>query len=339
MNIVILASIGSENLGDELILKNEIQLLRQEFWEDVNFRIASYNPKKPFFQDKYTQYFEYFPIAIRDPQNILRNIKNLWAFFINIIWSDIVVIWWGGIIYDSEKQSNNSPLNQWFFRANIARFFRKKLYFYAVWVDIKKEENFKKLGKIFRKAWRVTVRDVKSQEQLDNVWIKSELVDDPVMYESKKQGKILWTYNSRKFHVQDLKRYDFAWKNVWLALRSWYFLKKNEGEKILIGKLCEYIESKWGRIVFLPHSFHSSDSIANDYAFMKEFLVEWREIKENMQEVYEFYKKDSWNWGFDEKIILTMRLHSIILSYVYGVDQIALSYSQKTDEVLKKLKN
>jgi polysaccharide pyruvyl transferase WcaK-like protein len=32
-----------------------------------------------------------------------------------------------------------------------------------------------------------------------------------------------------------------------------------------------------------------------------------------------------------------MRLHSIILSYVYGIDQIVLSYSQKTDEAIKKL--
>lgn len=50
-----------------------------------------------------------------------------------------------------------------------------------------------------------------------------------------------------------------------------------------------------------------------------------------MAEVYEVYT------GKQIDICIAMRLHSIILSYVYGIQIIALSYSQKTDQVLKKL--
>ena len=370
MNICIFASIWAQNLGDELIIKNEIQLLEQEFWADTRFKIATYNIQDIFYTQKNIQYFEYFPLWIKNPKNIFRNIKNLWIFYKNIIWSDIVVIWGGWIIYDSEIQSVWNPLNQWIFRANIARLFWKKLYFYALWIDIKDTKNTKKLKNIFKNAFKITVRDTHSQKQLSYIWMQSELVDDPVMSDSFAASfssgreriqdwvvtwnNILWTHLSKTFQISDLKHYDFSEKKVWLALRSWYFwdslaaaflLKRPQcplrienwmrwayEEKKLITELCEYIESQWGAVVFLPHSFHESDAIANDHIFLNQFLTEAREIKISMQEVYDVYTKSQTDLN------ITMRLHSIILSHVYEIPQIVLSYSLKTDEVIKKLK-
>ncbi len=343
MNISIFASIWSGNLGDELILKNEIKLLREELWEDLSFRVASYDLGDIFYEDRAVEYFEYAPIGARNPKNILRNIKNIWVFFRNIIWSDIVVIWGGGIIYDSEKQSNSSPLGQWMFRASIARIFRKKLYFYAIGIDIKDQSNIKKLEKIFKNAYKVTVRDEKSQQQLTDIWIKSTLVDDPVMRDnlvaSFSSGReriqdwvILWTHTSKDFQIPDLKKYDLRGKKIWLALRSWFFWIDAQQEEILIEELCQYIESVWWKVIFLPHSFHDSDALANDYEFLSQFMTEKREIKESMREVYACYTHKLTHLNN------TMRLHSIILSYVYGIEQIVLSYSTKTDEVIKKLK-
>lgn len=347
MNISIFASIGAQNLWDECILKNEIELLKQEFWElspspspregSIEFKVASYDPKNPIFQITNTHYFEYFPIGIKNPRNIFKNIKNFFKFLQVIIWSDIVVIWWWGIIYDSEIQSANSPLNQWILRANTARLFWKKLYFYAVWIDIKNKENTKKLEKIFQKAWKVTVRDKKSQEQLKEIGIKSEIVDDPVMQESPHlweelkwgyvKGNILKTLCSQNFSTEDFKMHDFTGKKVGLALRSWYMW--SEGNK-KVEELCQFIENKWGKIVFLPHSLHPTDIQANDYEFMKQFINYEREIYASLGEVYSAYTHKLID------IVISMRLHSIILSYVYGIDQITLSYSQKTEEVLKK---
>jgi polysaccharide pyruvyl transferase WcaK-like protein len=51
-----------------------------------------------------------------------------------------------------------------------------------------------------------------------------------------------------------------------------------------------------------------------------------------MMEVYDAYK----NKEID--ICIAMRLHSIILSHVYEIPFIGLSYSTKTDEVLNELK-
>ena len=354
MNITIFASIGSGNLGDELILKNEIQLLREEFWEDTQFRVASYDIKNPFFEDEGIFYFEYFPIAFRNPKNILKNTKNLLAFLRNIIWSDIVVIWGGWIIYDSEKQSNSNPLNQWIMRSSIARVFRKKLYFYALGIDIKDPKNSHKLQSIFQNAWKITVRDTKSQKQLTEMWIESELVEDPVMsershsqsfpskrreggkallFDPKDRGDVLWTHSSKIFQISDLKNYNLSGKKIGLALRKWYFSEYSKKENTLIEELCQYLESCGSKVIFLPHSFHSQDLLANDYDFLNQFMTETREIKQSMQEVYSSYTHKLTHLN------ITMRLHSIILSYVYDVDQIALSYSAKTDETLKKLRN
>lgn len=335
MNISIFASIGAQNLWDELILKNEIELLKQEFWKDIRFKVASYDVKNPLFQIQNIQYFEYFPLGIKQVKNIFRNIRNFFKFFQVIVWSDFVVIGWGGIIYDSELQSVWNPLKQWLFRVSLARFFRKKIYFYALWIDIKNPENFKILEKIFKNAWKITVRDEKSQIQLSELWIESELVDDPVMSESHERWNILWTHSSKNFKLQDFENYDFQWKKVWIALRSWYIGQSGDQriEKILIEELCSYIEKKWGKIIFLPHSLHQSDIRANDYGFMKQLLTYDREIYASIAEVYTAYNHKMLD------VVISMRLHSIILSYVYGIDQIVLSYSQKTNELIKKLSN
>ena len=125
MNIAILASVGAQNLGDELILKNEVKLLEQEFsqiqlsppngplplrrsflkspsWRgrkpdtvfrgSCSFRIFTYDAKHPFFVQENIRYLEYFPIDSKKLKNLFRNLKNLVSFLTTLLWSDIVVI-------------------------------------------------------------------------------------------------------------------------------------------------------------------------------------------------------------------------------------------------------
>ncbi len=337
MNISIFAAVGSQNLWDELILKNEIALLREEFWKNTKFRVCTYDIKNPFYIDDSVSYIEYFPIDFRRFKNISRNLRNFKNFISTLWWSDRVIIGWGWIIFDSEIQSVSDPLKQWKFRTNWARFLWKKIYFYRVWIDIKREENFLILRKIFKKSWKITVRDQKSKEQLLHIWINSEIIDDPVMQDNILQEdhwKIISSHNSRKFRPSDFAWYDFAWKRVGLALRSGYIWNSQNPkmQQLMIEELCQCIEKAGGKILFLPHSFHKTDLIANDYLFMKQFLNLEREIYADIWEVYTVYNHKMLD------CIITMRLHSIILSYIYGIDQIVLSYSQKTDELLKKLK-
>jgi polysaccharide pyruvyl transferase WcaK-like protein len=83
----------------------------------------------------------------------------------------------------------------------------------------------------------------------------------------------------------------------------------------------------------LPHSFHKTDILANDYKFLSKFLRVTEKIRiiNSMDEVYLKYIYKEMD------IVLAMRLHSIILSQVYNIPYIAISYSTKTNEILDQI--
>ncbi len=388
MNISIFASIWSHNLWDELILKDEIKIFGQIYWEKshseykfteslmqdniwrqhikdseinswwrkkkVNFRVFTYDVANPFFKQDNVSYLEYFPIWIRKKRNIPRNLYNFLSFISTIIWSDLIVIWWWWIIYDNEVQSNKDPLDQWIFRTKFFRFFRKKFIFYAVWINIKNEENKKKLKSIFDKSYKVYVRDSYSALTLKEIWIESEVIDDPVFFDKDEIIDFIWEkavkkyefknllvkkIESSEFNLKDLEMIDFSDKKVWVAFRSWFITKSwNKKIEILVFReFLNYLVSQNATVYMLPHSIHKEDINSNDLAFYKNVL-EGNKYKDKVvllntiESVYEIYK----NSLID--VCLSMRLHSMILSQVYDIPFIAFSYSKKTAELIKKLK-
>jgi len=336
MKIAIFASVWCQNVWDELIIKNEVKLLEQEFGVSTEFTVFTYDISQPFFEKENVSYKEYFPIDSKNPKNLIRNLKNFFSTLCTIACSNVIVIGGGGILYDTEYQSTSSPLDAWAFRVKLARILRKKIYFYAVGIDIKQQENEAKLKKMFSRVYKVTVRDTQSYMLLKSLGIHSEMVDDPVFSDTNyehnediQQGR----YDSRHLQLEDLENHDFENKTIWIALRKWYLWKsKNEQvEKLILWEVLNHIEKRGGKVMFLPHSFHKIDVKANDYEFLKEFLTPKRSIAQSMDEVYSCYTERKVD------MILAMRLHSIILAHIYKIPYIALSYSKKTDEAIKKL--
>ncbi len=390
MNISIFASIWCQNLWDELILKNEIKLLEHNYIsstegfnplhkKDIKFNVFTYDIEGIFYKKENVKYLEYFPIWIRNPKNIIKNVKNFLILIKIIISSDLIVIWWWWLFFDTELQKNKNPLNLWLFRTKLFYLFRKKVTFYWVWLNIKQEENLDKIKKIFRKAHEVYVRDSYSQNLLEKLWIESKNIWDPVFFDNTNveeisvgkivspffKGKVNWFKESREyvlgqstwsgaegegllkksyclkqiesknFTYKDLKDINLKWKKIWIWLRKWYISQNPEQENKIMKEIIEYILKKWWKIILLPHSFHKTDSIANDHIFLKKYLKYDDKIKiaKTMKEVYDIYRKKKID------ICLAERLHSIILSQVYQIDFIAISYSTKTKEVLKKITN
>lgn len=328
MNITILMSVWCQNIWDELILKNEILFLRRKYWENTTFSVFTYDLDDIFFQENYVKYFEYFPIWIRNPRNIFRNIKNFLNFLNVILNSDKVVIGWWWIFFDNEKWNYSNPLKQWFFRSFVANVFKKEIIIYWVSIDVKSEKSINIVKSIFSKANEIFVRDENSKKFLDEIWINSEIILDPVFsdnwekwIENFNKNFLLKKINASDFSFEDLSDINFEWKNVWIAFRCHYL----NDEKNNILKTIDYILSKWWKILLLPHSFHKIDKVANDYEFLKEFVKNWVEISKNMQETYSAYN--------DKKIdfCLSMRLHSMILSQVYAIPFIAIKYAKKSD--------
>jgi polysaccharide pyruvyl transferase WcaK-like protein len=358
MHISILASIWAQNLWDELILKNEIKILEEKFSKKNNIpkkniiiNIFTYDLKDTFYKDKNVKYIEYFPINIKKIKNIFRNIFNFFNFLKIVYISNLIIIWWGWIIYDTENQSVWNPLKQWLFRSRILKLFNKKVEFFRVGINIKNSENLILVKKIFSCASNISVRDKYSYDLLLKLWFWKDILSikiDPVFFDKNIQGAKDTCYNKCNIkawelnleNIQKAKAFCwwFWWKKIWIALRD---LKiKNYKENII--EIIKYFLENKCTIYLISHSFHKTDVKANDYLFLKNCRdvalqhLNFREkdikICKNLQESYEIYT--------NKKIDLNLasRLHSIILSQVYEIDFIWISYSTKTDEVLKMLK-
>ena len=340
MNISILASIWCKNLWDELILKNEIYLLEDKFKpKNVNFKVFSYDLKNVFFEKDNIKYKEYFPIWSKNIKNIFKNLYNYFSFINTVSWSDIVVIWWWWLIYDNEKQSVSNPLNSRVFRTNTIRFFRKKIIFYGIWLDIKYEKNLEKLKIIFNNAHEIYVRDNYSYNLLKKIWISSEVILDPVFNDNNKYNRnkdaCIKKMDSKEFVLKDLYDIDFNWKKVWLAFRSWFFNKQTNKklwkdlEILKIKEIIRYIQKERWEVILLPHSFHTTDKLANDFKFLIKCKIKWVKISNSMDETYNFYKNNKLDLLFAE------RLHSMILSEVYNIPFVWFMYWRKTKELLR----
>lgn len=344
MNISILASIWCQNLWDELILKNEIRIIEDMYKdkskERISFRVFTYDVDDIFYKKKNIEYLEYFPIWIRNVKNIIRNIKNSYLFLKTIIWSDLIVIWWGWLFFDSELQKNKNPLNLWLYRIYLIRLFRKKITFYWVWIDIKNKENLKKIKIIFYWAYKIYIRDKNSQKILKDLEIDSEIILDPVFLDNKnlakdktfKKNYCLENIKANDFDLSKIKSISFKNKKVWIALRKGYIKKWKKKEFSLIKELLNTIIKWWWKVILLPHSFHKSDDVANDYKFLKQFSNKNIEITKNIKETYETYNKNKLD------MCISWRLHSIILSQVYKINFLAIDYSKKTQEILNTIK-
>ncbi len=364
MDISIFASIWSQNLWDELILKNEILLLEEAYSEfyrvpksTLHFNVFSYDTKHIFFEKENVKYYEYFPIAIKNIKNVTRNIKNFSETIKIIRSSDIIVIWWWGIFYDTEHQSVWSPLKQWMWRSKVLKFFKKRVEFFRVGIDIKNDKNNKYIDEIFSCASKISVRDGQSYDLLYNLgyWDILSLEKDPVFSNKKKYRvrKMALTIEkpvtkNTSFQVYiDSKKLSSFWsilkshsinfngKRVGVSMRSlpidWY-------EADLIDILSQIIEKGWD-LIFIPHSFHASDTLANDFIFLEKIKIFLEKkfnkqffIASNLEESYETYTQKKID------INLAQRLHAIILSYTYEINFIAISYSKKTDEILNQMR-
>ncbi len=368
MKIAIFASIWAQNLWDELILKNEIRILEdrcsRDLWcpiKGISFTVFSYDVKDIFYNAPNISYKEYFPIWIKKPKNIFRNIKNFIVFIKTILSSDLIIIWWGGIFYDTENQSVWSPLKQWLFRIWVVKFFRKKIEIFRIWINIIDKKNLKIIKKIFSKVDKISVRDTQSFWLLTDIWIKKmSTINDPVFFDNYNNQNMLeekylknilnkqlniGCLQSEKLNIDTIKniidKENISWKIFWISLRKLnidrYF------DNIL--SILEYIIDNWWEVIFIPHSFHKADELANDFIFMSSFykkLIQkyWDLISQNIVKISICKNLEESYWMYKNKKIdinLAQRLHSIILSQVYGIKFIGISYSKKTDAVLRDL--
>lgn len=113
---------GAYNLGDELILLQEYQYLKNRY-PDATFSIFTYDSKSSLLpEDPSVEYVTYFPHRLKR-----RPFHNVWYLLKTILTvgkSDCVIIGGGGLLYDNEEgQDFGKLLRQWKFRVRLVNFF------------------------------------------------------------------------------------------------------------------------------------------------------------------------------------------------------------------------
>lgn len=155
---------GAYNLGDELILRSEIDFFKRKF-PSANISVATYDENSFFGEKKNLYFFSFFPNNFR--KKFFKNIFYFWKNALEIATSDIVVIGGGGIFFDNEPGiSFQKNLLEWKIRLFWARLFRKKVIFMGISVEVKNEANQKKLAKIFCQNDSIFPRDERSTKIL-----------------------------------------------------------------------------------------------------------------------------------------------------------------------------
>lgn len=163
-NIFIMVLSGAYNLGDELILRSEIDTFQSQN-PDANFYISTYDENSFLGSKNNIHFLSFFP------NNFKRHfLKNIGYFFKHIYatWkADRIIIGGGGIFFDNEPGiSFQKNLLEWKIRLFFARLFRKPVTFLGISIEVKNEGNQKKLAKIFHKNDTIFPRDERSTKIL-----------------------------------------------------------------------------------------------------------------------------------------------------------------------------
>ena len=177
VHISLLTASGKHNLGDELILAEEFRRLKSGFPE-ATFSLFTYDTSSLIFSDSNAKIVSFFPNKFRSHPwaNISYFFKNIW----HISKSDLIVIGGGGLIYDTETQTNMLPANQWKFRVFLAKLFKKTILWWGVGINLKHTDP-KRVRFLFSgKRTIVTVRDINSQKILSKIGIQSQILPDVV---------------------------------------------------------------------------------------------------------------------------------------------------------------
>ncbi len=141
---------GAYNLGDEIILAEELKFLQNHYGDMAEFTVFSYDKKSALVYDPTVKFVSYFPNNFFDHffANIGYFFKNVWLIYR----ADILIIGGGGILFDNEPDvSFDMLLWQWYFRTKIARIGGTTIVYLGISLELKNTKNKMKLSKIFKR--------------------------------------------------------------------------------------------------------------------------------------------------------------------------------------------
>ncbi len=306
IQILLIGNYGINNLGDEAICAGMLNLLRSA-QKSASIVVLSSNPKltSKLHQCK-SAYF--FPAGFRSIITSLFSGKLLKTFN-QYIKSKLVVLGGGGL-FSNEK----GACFIWFMQVLPAILLRKKLLLMAQsFTPLQRKKDLWLLKFVLKRANLITVRDEDSQKYLKSLGFRAQLLTDAVLGIA---------YNNPSFY----RNSDY----VVLSLRQWKGMDENLKQ---IADLIDYIFIKYQwKTVFLPHQINQSSDL-HQYDKLqilvknKQALVV--EVPHNYERAIDIIGR--------AKLVIGMRLHSIIFSLLTKTPFLALSYDSKVKGFVKSV--
>ncbi len=304
MKFLVLGYYGFFNSGDDAILHAVCQDIKAQD-KNNTITVMSKNPESTK---------EEYGVNAIDRFKLLEVIKEIRE-------ADVVIFGGGSLL---QNVTSNRSLQYYLLVMRLATFFRKKTMLYANGVGpIVDEKNQKTTAKVLNKLTKITVRDPESEKFLYNIGVKSEkvtLTADPVYNIEFDKKDINTILNKEDI---DLTGKDFV---------SVYFRKFGEDESYVknCAKVFDDVYKEFGYpILFVPME-HENDR-EHSLKIQKEmetpsYIFNDRVKVEEMFEIID-----------NSKIVLGMRLHSLIYSAVQNTPMVAFSYDPKVDSFAKQL--
>lgn len=299
VKILICGNYGASNLGDEIILSGLLELMKSTY-RNPQVTVMSVTPEETEKMHK-VKAVKLFPAGVRSTFDFWLTGKFIKT--ISALRQANLVILGGGGLFSDEK-----PRAMWIWYLQFIWFkaFGKKLACLAQSVGPLKNKWAKKIVKnVFGNSALVTVRDEKSAQLLVQLGVPGAVVLADPAYGI--------AYNQESF----LKKSNYAL----LTLRPW----DKERDLVvndLIEKFCHWLKHEHDlEIVFVPFQTRF-DSDLERYGQLKDFV----EIKKpnDINEALEMTAR--------ARLVLGMRLHSVILAVLTKTPFVALSYSKKVKD-------
>jgi polysaccharide pyruvyl transferase WcaK-like protein len=305
--ILIMTASWVNNLGDELILKEEYDFMNAHY-PNSDIIVFTYNPQSIFIKDPALKTMSYFPNNFGN-----KPFANIGYFFKNIyqiIRADVLIIGWGGIIFDNEPWvSFVNLMYQWFLRIKVARISGTTILFWWISLEVEQVQNKMRLKKLFKVGDYILVRDKRSKWLLDALEIPSTQVDD-----------IVFQYNPIKIEGKTSEK-----RRVGISVR-WWFLWESER---YIPEIYEYLQKEWYEPIFIIHTSEWGDD-QNDSLYIKRVMTgRTYNVAKTIEQSLSLYPT--------LYAMIGMRYHATVLSCVHGIPCIPITYGPKSSELIQEL--
>ena len=309
MRILLFTATGQYNLGDELILRAEVVWLRARF-SGARILVPTYDRRSALVPEGMVEYIGYFPDRLRT--HPLRNLVCFLATLWHVARADLIVIGGGGLIFDTERGvSFRKLVMEWYLRVLPARILRVPVRYVSLGVYVS-GDHIPALRRLFVGGdTRACVRDSESAETLRCLGVEPVRIPDSA----------LLTPPAPK-SPESVRKHQ-----VGISVRASYI----PDEARAIREMVWYIRASGYEVVFLSHSLHPTDPHADDAAFVRGIFTgeEAVRITETLAETLVAYE--------EVELVVGMRLHSMILSTVYAIPFLPVSYGAKTREYLDSI--